>query len=97
MSLSKKEKAAMKHKNVLGAGAKKRKKLHGQDKMDVVMAEFHRGTLHSGSGAIVTDPMQAVAIGYSEMRKHKKKGRRKTRTVFSEVRAYPKGITSVAR
>lgn len=67
----------MKHKNVLGAGAKKRKKLHGKDKMDVVMAEFHRGTLHSGSGKIVTDPKQAIAIGYSEMRRRKKKGGKK--------------------
>lgn len=65
-------KAAMRHPNVLGAGAEKRKHLSGQDKFDTVMAEFGRGTLHSGSGEMVRDMKQAVAIAYSESRKHKK-------------------------
>ena len=62
-------KKALKHKDVLGAGAKKRKKLKGRDKISTVMEEFSRGTLHSGSGAKVTNPKQALAIGYSEARK----------------------------
>ena len=61
---------AMKHPNTLGAGAKKRSHLNAKNKRKVVMAEFRRGTLHSGSGAIVRDPKQAVAIAYSEGRKH---------------------------
>ena len=65
----------MKHSNKLGAGASKRKAsgLSGKNKRKVVMAEFSRGTLHSGSGDIVTDPKQAVAIAYSEARKRKRK------------------------
>lgn len=62
-------KKALKHKDVLGAGAKKRKKLKGRDKISAVMEEFSRGTLHSGSGAKVTNSKQALAIGYSEARK----------------------------
>ena len=61
--------AAMRHKNVLGAGAKKRKKLAPKTKTEVVMKEFKRGTLHSGSGDIVTNPKQAIAIALSEARK----------------------------
>lgn len=40
-------------------------------KVGKVMAEFGKGELHSGSkkGPIVTNPKQAVAIGYSEARK----------------------------
>lgn len=60
---------ALKHKDVLGAGAKKRKHLKAKDKVEVVMKEFKRGTLHSGSGAKVTNPKQAIAIGLSESRK----------------------------
>src|SRR5580704_8460707 len=66
-------KDAMKHKDVLGAGAKKRKHLGKKDKVKVVMKEFARGTLNSGSGAKVTNPKQALAIGYSEARRAKKK------------------------
>lgn len=60
---------AMKHKDALGAGAKKRKKLPAKEKVGVVMREFKRGTLNSGSGAKVTNPKQAIAIGLSEARK----------------------------
>ena len=57
---------AMQHPNKLGAGAKKRKHLSGQDKVHTVMKEFYRGTLHSGSGEIVTNVAQAKAIAMSE-------------------------------
>jgi hypothetical protein len=58
---------AMKHPDVLGAGAKKRKKLRNkEDKIAVVMREFKRGTLRSGSGKKVTDRKQALAIALAE-------------------------------
>lgn len=63
---------AMKHPDVLGAGAKKRKHLSPENKIEVVMHEFGAGKLHSGSGQKVTNPRQALAIGYSESRKRKK-------------------------
>lgn len=62
-------KKAMRHKDVLGAGAKKRKKLAPKDKVETVMKEYKRGTLHSGSGKKVSNPKQAIAIGLSEARK----------------------------
>lgn len=62
-------KAAMKHPDKLGAGAAKRKALPAKEKVGVVMKEFKRGTLNSGSGAKVTNPKQAKAIGLSEARK----------------------------
>jgi len=71
---------AMKHSNKLGAGAAARRKhLHGgKEKREVVMKEFEKGTLHSGgSGKIVTDPMQAVAISYSEAGLSRKKKKKK--------------------
>jgi hypothetical protein len=64
---------AMKHSNKLGAGAKKRKKLPNKDKVGVVMSEFKRGSLHSGSGDIVKKRKQAIAIALSEAGKSKKK------------------------
>ncbi len=73
MPLDKSEKKAMKHPDKLGAGAKKRESLPSKDKIPVVMKEFARGTLHSGSGAKVMDKKQALAIGYSEQRKKGKK------------------------
>lgn len=63
----------MHHPDKLGAGAAKRKSLPSKDKKKVVMEEFKRGTLHSGSGQKVTNPMQAVAIGYSEAGESRKK------------------------
>ena len=62
-------KKAMQHPDKLGAGAKKRKKLPAKDKVEVVMKEFKKGTLHSGSGAKVTNPKQGIAIALSEARK----------------------------
>ena len=60
---------AMEHPDKLGAGAEKREHLSPAHKREAVMGEFHKGTLHSGSGEKVTDPNQAVAIAYSEARK----------------------------
>lgn len=44
-------------------------------KIAKVMEEFAEGVLHSGSkkGPVVTNPKQALAIGYSESRKKNKK------------------------
>ncbi len=75
----KRAKQAMKHPDKLGAGAAKRKALPAKEKVGVVMKEFDRGTLNSGSGQKVTNPKQAIAIGLSEARKSgakipKKKG-----------------------
>ena len=65
------KKQAMQHKDVPGAGAKKRKSLPAKEKVGVVMSEFKHGTLHSGhSKAPVTNRKQAVAIALSEARKH---------------------------
>jgi hypothetical protein len=68
-------KKAMEHPDKLGAGAKKRKSLHGKDKVEVVMKEFKRGTLRSGSGEKVTNPKQGIAIALSEagLSKNKRK------------------------
>lgn len=60
---------ALRHGDTLGAGAAKRASLSGRDKVRVVMREFKRGTLHSGSGGIVRNRKQAVAIALSEARK----------------------------
>lgn len=53
--------------------APSKKKL--KNKMKKVMSEFSEGKLHSGSksGPVVTNPKQAVAIGYSESKRSKKK------------------------
>jgi len=59
-------KSVYSHPNVLGEGAKKRRKLSGRRKIRAVMGEYKRGKLHSGSGGIVTDRNQAVAIAFSE-------------------------------
>jgi hypothetical protein len=58
----------------LGAGAARRRKIKGsKKKIEAVMGEFKRGTLHSGSGDIVTDREQAIAIAMSEARKRRRK------------------------
>jgi hypothetical protein len=67
------KKKALNHKDVLGEGAKKRKHLKGQEKIGVVMSEFKRGTLHSGSGKKVTSRKMAIAIAMSEAGMSKKK------------------------
>lgn len=64
------QKDAMKHENKLGEGANKRKKLKPHEKFAVVMAEFHKGTLHSSDGKIVKDRDQAIAIALSEAAAH---------------------------
>lgn len=64
---------AMTHSNKLGAGAKARKHLKGQEKVGVVMKEYKRGTLHSSSGQIVKKRSQAIAIALSEAGLSKKK------------------------
>jgi len=63
------KKKAMQHPDKLGEGAKKRKALPAKEKVGVVMSEYKHGTLHSGSGAKVNNPKQAIAIGLSEARK----------------------------
>lgn len=63
---------AMKHPDKLGAGAAKRRHLPQNEKVHVVMGEFKRGTLHSGSGGKVKSRKQAIAIALSEARKGKK-------------------------
>lgn len=68
---------AMTHSNKLGAGAKKREHLPRKMKVGVVMSEFKRGTLHSGSGDIVKNPKQAIAIGLNEAGLSKKRYSRK--------------------
>lgn len=46
-------------------------KKQGQAKVGVVMREFKRGKLHSGSGGIVKNPKQAIAIAMHEAFKRK--------------------------
>jgi hypothetical protein len=65
----------LRHPNVYGAGAAKRRasKAPAKDKVHVVMSEFKRGTLHSGgSKKIVKNPKQAIAIALSEQRRAKR-------------------------
>lgn len=66
-------KKAMQHPDVLGAGAKKRKKLSPKDKITTVMKEYKRGTLNSGSGHKAKSRSQAIAIALSEAGKSKKR------------------------
>ena len=64
----------------------KKKMTKAKAKVKKVMKEFSEGMLHSGSktGPMVTNPKQAVAIGYSEAKampkkkKMKKKMKKKT-------------------
>ena len=70
---------ALKHPDVLGAGAEKRKHLSPKETVQADMAEFKKGTLRSGSGQHVTDPKQAIAIALSE--KRKKQGYRRPQNI----------------
>lgn len=54
-----------------------RTKVAKNAKMAQVMREFQAGDLHSGSGATVTNPQQAVAIGLKESGQAKPKRRRR--------------------
>lgn len=58
---------------------KKKKVLKKKKKIAKVMKEFDKGELHSGSkkGPVVTNPKQAVAIGYSEAKKAVDKPKKK--------------------
>lgn len=58
--------AAMDHPDELGAGAEKRRTLPPEERGPVVMAEYHKGTLYSGSGKKVTNEAQAKAIAHDE-------------------------------
>ncbi len=55
------------------------KKEKTEKKVKKVMKEFGKGELHSGSkkGPKVTNPKQALAIGYSEAKEAKKKAKKK--------------------
>ena len=67
------EKAAMKHPDKLGAGARKRDKLPPKERIGVAVKEYERGTLNSGSGHKVKSKAQALAIGYSESKNKQEK------------------------
>lgn len=73
MTGAERKRAAMRHSNKLGAGSSKRKHLPAKEKVGVVMAEFKRGTLHSGSGGVVKNPRQAIAIAMNEAGKRRGK------------------------
>jgi hypothetical protein len=67
MNLNERIAKATSHKDILGAGASKRRKyLHGKEKIPAVMREFKNRTLHSGSGGKVKNVKQAIAIAMSE-------------------------------
>jgi len=69
--MNKRQRDAMKHEDVLGAGAAKRRRLSPKERGAVIWEEFERGTLHSGGGPIVRNPAQARAIIASETGKKK--------------------------
>jgi hypothetical protein len=62
-------------KKVIKKVKKAPKKAPKTNKVKVVMEEFKKGDLHSGSkkGPRVTNPKQAIAIALSEQRKARKK------------------------
>lgn len=49
----------------------------GTAKIKATMNEFRSGTLHSGSGQLVENPKQAVAIGLSQQRKADARSKKK--------------------
>ena len=77
---------ALIHPNKLGAGARKREHLNAPEKKEAVMKEYSKGTLHSGSGAIVKSPKQAMAIGYAEAGEHKKKQSHKDKMAADRIK-----------
>lgn len=62
--------AALRHPDILGAGADKRRSLPltKEEHIEAVRQEYLRGTLHSSSGKKVTSEKQMYAIAYSELR-----------------------------
>lgn len=60
---------AMRHPDVLGAGAAKRRHLPPKERAEAVMKEFKRGTLRSGGGEHATSRAQAIAIALAEERR----------------------------
>lgn len=63
----------------------------GRKKVAKVMKEFHSGTLRSSSGGKVTDPKQAAAIGYSEARRMKHKGKKYAGGGMAKKKGYAGG------
>jgi len=61
-----------------------------QAKVHKVMSEYKEGTLHSGSGAKVTERDQAIAIGMSEagLSKGKKKMRNPKERVIQKKKLW---------
>lgn len=54
-----------------------KKKVKGKNKVGIVMGEYKRGTLRSGSGKKVTNKKQAIAIAMHESGQTKKKNPKK--------------------
>jgi len=54
---------------IFGTNESKKEKLSNSEKFKKVMKEFSAGTLHSGSGEVVKDVKQALAIAYNEAEK----------------------------
>jgi hypothetical protein len=71
--MNKRVEKAMNHRDKLGEGAKKRKRLGPEDKIATVMSEYERGTLYSGNGEKVKTRKQALAIAMSEAGKRRRK------------------------
>jgi len=69
MALPKDIQEALKHKDELGAGAAKRRKLPPKKRMWAVLEEYKKGTLNSGSGHRAKSKAQALAIGLGEGKK----------------------------
>jgi hypothetical protein len=71
--MNKRQREALEHPDRLGEGAKKRRKLSPKERAAPIVEEFKKGTLHSGSGKIVTKPSQMRAIIRSETTPKEKK------------------------